>query len=268
MWHHILVFLKAIGLCILFSIIVIFAKNLIFKPFYINVLHIQNEKIYLGLTNTLFQVIIFYIICRFLLHQPLLTGDTFKKLIIGCFIASGILLISLLILKISGQLELQAIPSSISAFNIATAIVFFLVLALFEEIVFRGLLYGFIRSHYSGMFTIISVTVLFVLLHLNNKELGILPLVSLIIGGLLLNLLREISQDIWMPLGFHFIWNLFQGVLGFNVSGDNEITPMMRLTSVSQIAGGKFGLEASLPAVLLLSLIVISIILKWQLEAK
>jgi membrane protease YdiL (CAAX protease family) len=98
-------------------------------------------------------------------------------------------------------------------------------------------------------------------MHSFNKSVWTnpLPMIELILAGVLLALVREVTGGLWAPIGFHFTWNFFQGpIFGFEVSG----LPMSSLiqteaTGNSLISGGQFGAEGSIISILITSLAII-----------
>ncbi len=54
------------------------------------------------------------------------------------------------------------------------------------------------------------------------------------------------TKNLWLPIGMHLSWNLFQSLLGFNVSGgDNYSLIVITMKDANRINGGTFGLEGS-----------------------
>ena len=70
-------------------------------------------------------------------------------------------------------------------------------------------------------------------------------------------------QSLYAPIGFHWLWNYFQGnILGFGVSG-NDVLSVLQL-SVEEpdwLSGGKFGLEGSIFTCILLG---VAILFLWK----
>ena len=69
-------------------------------------------------------------------------------------------------------------------------------------------------------------------------------------GGVLLAALYAATRSLWLPIGVHWAWNLFEGpVFGTAVSG-NSLGALARgaITGPSWLTGGAFGPEAGLPA--------------------
>ncbi|HEY3588415.1 MAG TPA: CPBP family intramembrane glutamic endopeptidase, partial [Myxococcaceae bacterium] len=72
-------------------------------------------------------------------------------------------------------------------------------------------------------------------------------------GGVLLAALYAATRSLWLPIGVHWAWNLFEGpVFGTAVSG-NSVGALARgaFTGPSWLTGGPFGPEAGLPALVI-----------------
>ncbi len=131
-----------------------------------------------------------------------------------------------------------------------------LVVAWWEELVFRGyLLQNMVEG--LGLRWAVAVSVLlYGLVHMVN------PGASLRSGALiaLIGVLRIYgwltTRQLWLSMGMHAGWNFFQGpVFGFGVSGDKSLSVVRHeVTGPPWIMGGDFGPEAGLicfPIVLL-----------------
>jgi hypothetical protein len=133
---------------------------------------------------------------------------------------------------------------------------FFLV-AVFEETLFRGVIY---RLSEEGLGTWIALALsaaLFGLMHLSapGANLGAAIAVALE-AGVLLGALYLVRRTLWLPIGTHWAWNLFEGpVFGTNVSGQHETGLFRSVTTGPALwTGGKFGPEAGLVSVILCTL--------------
>jgi membrane protease YdiL (CAAX protease family) len=137
----------------------------------------------------------------------------------------------------------------------------FFIVAFQEEIFMRGYLYGMIKRQYRALPAIVTTSILFALLHLKNP--GILstpiPLTTIFLAGVFLALLREYTESIWLPIGFHWSWNLLQGTLyGLSVSG-LSIPSILEIQSHPPVwlSGGGFGAEGSLLSAILMLLAIL-----------
>ena len=104
---------------------------------------------------------------------------------------------------------------------------------------------------------------LFLLTHLNNPGMvGTVKLfaaINIFTASVLFGITYLKTKSLAMPLGVHFMANFTQGtILGFGVSGGKEpslLTPIS-MNQPLWLTGGDFGLEASLPGLFFLVLLV------------
>lgn len=162
----------------------------------------------------------------------------------------------------SGGLAVDGLNAD-GAVVLLTGMLLQLVVAVGEELSFRGYLFEDLRSQTSLPVAIALSSLGFALLHLNSMILiGINPVSALIAlttitaAGALLALL-SMRWGLLSAIGFHFTWNFLQySVFGLGLAAD--FSSVVRLTGVGDIllTGGEYGPEASLPglAVVLLTL--------------
>ncbi len=128
-------------------------------------------------------------------------------------------------------------------------VVAILLAAFAEEWFIRGYLWVNFRERYSVVITIFLTTLVFAVLHSNNPSANFLGWVNILIIGVVIGQLREISGGIQVPIGLHMGWNLTVGVvLGAPVSGIS--LPSVFRVSLEDLpvplGGGAFGPEGSL----------------------
>ena len=146
-----------------------------------------------------------------------------------------------------------------------TAFLMFLIVAVFEEIIFRGILFRMIDDRWNTAAALIVSALLFGAIHIANPGATLWSSFAIAVeAGLLLGAAYKHSGTLWLPIGIHWAWNYVQGnVLGFAVSGtpagDKIFAPI--ITGPDWVSGGIFGAEASVPAVvvgLLLTVILLA----------
>ncbi len=131
-----------------------------------------------------------------------------------------------------------------------------LVLALFlvgfaEEVRNRGIVFRLLEQSLGTWVALALSAVAFGFAHWSNP--GATAWSSLAIaleGGVLLAALYAATRSLWLPIGVHWAWNLFEGpVFGAAVSG-NAVNALARgvLTGPAWLTGGSFGPEAGIPA--------------------
>lgn len=124
-------------------------------------------------------------------------------------------------------------------------------MAFFEEFVFRGYLLQNLVDIRQPVFGIVFTSGLFWIVHLLNPGAESTPFVALNLfgAGIVLALAYLASGNIWFPTAMHFAWNFTQGVLlGIPVSG-LDMPGLINLDTAQKapqwLTGGQFGFEGS-----------------------
>jgi len=100
------------------------------------------------------------------------------------------------------------------------AALLFLLVALGEELVFRGYLLVNLCEGIGPVLALVLTSMLFSLFHSLNPNFGLLALVNIILAGAALGYGWWVSGNLWLPMAYHFSWNFFQGtVFSLPVSG-------------------------------------------------
>lgn len=128
-----------------------------------------------------------------------------------------------------------------------------------EEVLFRGALYRNCEAWLGTAPALAISAALFAASHLGNTGVTPIAVVSLVLGGVVAGLIYALTRTLWVPIGAHFGWNFMQaGVLGIAVSG-HALHGVMHfaLSGPDWAAGGSFGAEGTLAAVITLTLIAL-----------
>jgi membrane protease YdiL (CAAX protease family) len=128
-------------------------------------------------------------------------------------------------------------------------LVMFILAGAFEEIMFRGYILQNLREWPGTILAVVISSILFSLLHGLNPNFNLFAALNIALAGAAYCYAYLITDNLWLPIAFHFSWNFFQGpVLSFPVSG--MISGGLLLTQASQtgstITGGAFGPEGGL----------------------
>jgi len=132
--------------------------------------------------------------------------------------------------------------------------------AFLEELSFRGYPFQRLVEAIRPIGAIIVLSILFGAVHLQNPNAsGIrsLGFFNTILVGVLFAYAYLRTRTLWLPIGMHFSWNFFLGVVyGLPVSGLRDFSIVVRSTAHGShiLTGGAYGLEASLPGTLVLLL--------------
>jgi CAAX protease family protein len=126
---------------------------------------------------------------------------------------------------------------------------------IFEELLFRGLLFRLIESAIGSWLALAVSAVIFGLLHLLNPHATLLAACALVLeAGVLLAATYLLTRRLWLPIGMHIAWNFTQGgIFGLVVSGSGTSIGLFNgvLSGPVWLSGGEFGAEASVVAVII-----------------
>lgn len=127
--------------------------------------------------------------------------------------------------------------------------------AFWEELFFRGVLYRITEESWGTHLAIALSALIFGLAHFGNAEATILSTFSAALGGVLLGLAYSFSGRLWLPIGVHLGWNFIQIFFGSPVSGVTEYGGFLEgnLEGPDLLTGGAWGVETSLPLLVLLT---------------
>lgn len=142
-----------------------------------------------------------------------------------------------------------------AAMEILCSFCFFSLVAVGEELMFRGVLFRWIDEKWGFAAALAVSSLFFGLVHISQPGATLWSSIAIAIeAGLLLGAAYKYAGSLWLPIGIHWAWNFTEGnIFGFSVSGGDGgaslITPV--LSGSDLLTGGIFGAEASLIAPIL-----------------
>ncbi len=174
------------------------------------------------------------------------------ELAIGLLIGAGLYTACVLILM---QLGIYRINGFNAAYFLVPALSLALSSGIFEELLYRGVLFRILEESLGSWIALILASLVFGLRHYTNPE-GTLQgaLFITVEAGVLLAAAFMLTRRLWLAMGFHLSWNYVQaGVFSGAVSGTGPRTGLIDATIEGPLllTGGSFGLESSLIAFLL-----------------
>lgn len=190
-----------------------------------------------------------------------------RDLGIGFGVGVGLFCALTAILAIVGFYDVHHVSHSYG--KIISALAMFFVVAVAEEVLFRGLLFRMIDERFGTWLALVISAILFGFVHIMNANATLWSSIAIAIeAGIMLALAYKYSENLWMPIGIHWAWNFTQGnIFGFAVSGgqagESLLVPIV--TGPDIITGGGFGPEASINAAalgILISLVFVRLIYK------
>ena len=213
-------------------------------------------------------------ICQFLRKQPLtlVTGrfnsSWLKQFGIGMAFGTIVMVVPAIFLTFLGYANWQVNELSVS--TVISGFSFFTAVAVAEEMLFRGFIFQRLMESLGQWPAQIVISGMFLLTHINNPGMigmtKTLAALNIFIASVMFGLAFIKTKSLAMPVGIHFMANFMQGtVLGFGVSGVKEQSLFKAFAGECPVwlNGGEFGLEASVPGLLMVILVTV-ILYYWK----
>lgn len=186
-----------------------------------------------------------------LLLTGFILGAVLIALVIGILTAIG-----------SYRVEAVATPGA-AVVIVVTGAAVMLGVAVWEEVVFRGVLFRLLEQSLGSWLALLPSAVLFGFAHLGNPAATPLSAVALAVFGVFFGALFMVTRSLWPCIGFHCAWNLLQGqVFGTPLSGVETPSALKAtLAGPDAMTGGAFGPVAGAPAVAVVGVAAIGLLL-------
>ncbi len=217
-----------------------------------------DSPIYLVLTafSLLGSFLALWIATKYIDRKPLESiglsmKDKGKEMLIGLAFALAFIGGLFMILWLIGAINVTGFVGFKPGVFIVSAMLF--MAAFDEELIFRGyILNNMMDSSKNRWIALGGSSLLFALMHAGNPSVwsNWVPMTELFAAGFILGISYTFTKNLWFPTFFHFGWNFFQGLLGFEISGINvDSWKMVAHENTGNvpdiISGGAFGIEGS-----------------------
>jgi membrane protease YdiL (CAAX protease family) len=175
-----------------------------------------------------------------------------RELGIGLLVGAGLYAACELILMALGIYRITGL-NSLS--YMLPAIAMALSSGVFEELLFRGVLYRSVEAWFGSWAALVVSSLVFGLTHLINPQ-GTLEgaLFIAVEAGILLAAAYMLTRRLWLSIGFHVSWNYTQSAIFSSIVSGTEAAPGLVRSTVKgpdYLTGGSFGVESSLLALFL-----------------
>ncbi|CEG29429.1 CPBP family intramembrane glutamic endopeptidase [Bacillus sp. B-jedd] len=140
---------------------------------------------------------------------------------------------------------------------------------IIEEVLFRGYLFKILEEKWNVTIAVFVNSGVFGALHLltgNGQQLLdiCLTLIAGVLAGTMFSLIVYRTGSVWNAVVVHIIWNFFinSNMVKFVLENDKSQSSLILFRFKSDsvwITGGAFGIEASIPAILMYVLIIVSL---------
>jgi len=155
-----------------------------------------------------------------------------RKLLDGILWGAGLQILFFITLVAFGWLRITSVNlDGHSIINVLIITASSLNIAVFEEVVFRGVAYSVLRRKWSWWKSALITAIPFALYHFifNQYASPFNAGMSLLAGGILFAWLRETTGNLWTPIGIHFMWDAAIG--WFNLSASES--PHILMTAIN-----------------------------------
>jgi len=164
----------------------------------------------------------------------------------GLYTACELILMGLGIYRIDGLNPLN---------YMVPAIAMALSSSVFEELLFRGVLFLSVETWFGSWVALVVSSLVFGLTHLINPQATIEGALFIAIeAGILLAAALILTRRLWLCIGFHMAWNytqsaIFSGIVSGNEAEQGLIRSTMK--GPDWLTGGNFGVESSVLSLVL-----------------
>jgi membrane protease YdiL (CAAX protease family) len=136
--------------------------------------------------------------------------------------------------------------------------------AFFEEILFRGIILRILDTWIGRVPSLLASACLFALAHLPNAGISWLGIAVTIAAGLWFGVAYLTTRRLWLPIGMHFSWNFMSDAVFSLPTSGHAAKGLLQghLSGPEWLSGGLYGIEASL-----IALVVISVATIWLTRA-
>jgi hypothetical protein len=179
-----------------------------------------------------------------------------RDLAIGFGVGTALMATTVGILALAGCYRVTGLGApTLGAALLATAraAVLMLFVGVFEETLFRGIVFRFLEDGLGSWAALALSAAIFGAVHLSGPGATAFAAVAIALeAGVLLSALYLMRRTLWLPIGTHWAWNLLEGpVFGCSVSGQDVPGLLHAETPGPALwTGGRFGPESGLVCVL------------------
>jgi uncharacterized protein len=192
-----------------------------------------------------------------------------RELGVGCLLGIASVLLAVAMIGAAGGIRFELDPAR-DVGVLTKGLYVFLFVALFEETLFRGFVFQRLAAGIGVWGAQIALGLIFATSHWGNPDMSgatlIWATVELFLGAVLLGLAYLRTRSLALPVGLHLGWNWSMGhVFGLGVSGFEHagwFRPLLQ-DGPEWVTGGRFGLEASVFAVVVDALMIL-VLWKWK----
>lgn len=205
-------------------------------------------------TSTIFVVLYSYILLYRYYEKRSITelssNNLAKNLSLGIALGVGLQSLTIFVIYLYGGFKILSVNSVIP---LIPSLVGFTAVAVFEEILFRGIIFRITEEKLGSYLAMIISGLLFGFAHLSNPNSSFTSALSIAIeAGLLFGAAYIYTRNLWFPIALHFAWNFTQSNIYGAATSGSIIGKSLFTTTIEGpeiLTGGAFGPEASLQVI-------------------
>lgn len=147
-------------------------------------------------------------------------------------------------------------------------LVFYLLVSIFEELLFRSFPLRVFTERYPAAIAITLSSLLFGFAHIGNDDFNWLAMLNITLAGILFAIFILQKGNISWAIGLHFGWNFTQGtLLGYQVSGNNSPGLLLaKPLGETYLSGGGFGIESSVFCTVIMVITIVYLLFRNKIE--
>jgi CAAX protease family protein len=219
----------------------------------------------------LIAVVVATVVCARLLERRSFGSVGFKfhpgwwrDFSLGCVVGGAAIALAVGIARLGGAVSFESgmdldapMAERSMLLAAAVAVVFFLVAAAFEELLFRGFAFQAVVHNAGPVVALALSSAIFGVAHLGNPSATTFSTINTMLAGVWLGLAYLATWSLWLATALHFSWNFVMAcVFGLPVSGWVALDRLALLHAKSGnpdwLSGGSYGPEGGLAATIVL----------------
>lgn len=172
-------------------------------------------------------------------------GGALRELGAGCAIGAALVVAVVGVLYLGGFYH----PGVVNPWSLAIVapIAEMIFAGVFEELLFRGVVFRITEQALGSTVALLVSAVLFGLAHIGEQGVGALAAVVTVLAGAMFAAAYMLTRRLWLCIGIHAAWNYTLGSI-FSIAVSSHASRGLvdaTLTGPDWITGGAYGLEAS-----------------------
>lgn len=243
-------------------------KEFVTKPILLSLFSEQLALMLVPLLGVGVMVGVYYLLIRYFEKKPFTDFNrqhAIKETMLGLGMGLIIIILAVALMHTLGYYHVISV-NQVYSFLPTMALIFGVV--VLEELVFRGLVFTIIENWKGSTVALFASSLIFQVPHFMNPHEGVLPATLGVLFGMATALMYMDTRKLWLPIAFHFSWNIAQPILGTTLSGigDFDVLLVAQIEGPELITGSEFGVEDSLVA--MLALVALNIYYYFRVKKK